>query len=290
MMNNQKTLANIPRQFDNLEMDKLHIGANQMRTRDTDAGIEELAKSIETVGLLEPIVVVPNNVNEYEIITGQRRFLACERLGWDSIPAMILERKPDNIESLTISVTENLLRRDPSEQDYIDACTKLHDHYGSVEIVSKMTGLSQYYVNQYVKAPQLSESLRRKYNNGDINLKTALAVNDASRLDSGKNEEFGDLIAEKIIRSGMGQQQAVNFAKAAQKEANRIGVEAITEEVFDRLVKPKPQRTLPIQLETETDDALSKFAETEGTGRKYAGNMLITEGLQSKGYLDREED
>ena len=85
-----KSLADISRHFDNLPMDKLHIGKGQMRTKNTDAGIDDLAASINKVGLPEPIVVIPSetNASEYEIVTGQRRFLAFQHLEKETIPAI----------------------------------------------------------------------------------------------------------------------------------------------------------------------------------------------------------
>ena len=53
-----------------------------------DAGIEDLAKSINEKGLINPIVVLDRNGN-YELIAGKRRYIACQLLGWETIPALI---------------------------------------------------------------------------------------------------------------------------------------------------------------------------------------------------------
>ena len=70
-----KTVRDIP-------LDDLVIGKAQVRKRDVGKDIDELAESIRVVGLLEPIVVAPaDKPGKFEIITGQRRFLAHQLLG-----------------------------------------------------------------------------------------------------------------------------------------------------------------------------------------------------------------
>ena len=63
--------------FIDIPLNQLEIGKSQVRLSDVGKGIEELADSIKKVGLLEPIVVGPQNSNgKYEIILGQRRFFS----------------------------------------------------------------------------------------------------------------------------------------------------------------------------------------------------------------------
>ena len=63
--------------FKEIPLDDLVIGLGQVRTRDVAKEVDELADSISQVGLLEPIVVCSTEVEgKYEIVTGQRRFLA----------------------------------------------------------------------------------------------------------------------------------------------------------------------------------------------------------------------
>src|SRR6266436_2396489 len=54
-----------------------------------DSSIEDLAGSIKEKGLLNPVMVRLTSSGGYEIVAGQRRFLACQKLGWSNIPALI---------------------------------------------------------------------------------------------------------------------------------------------------------------------------------------------------------
>jgi ParB family chromosome partitioning protein len=103
------------------------IGEAQVRLRDVGKEIDELAESISKIGLLEPIVVYEAETpGKFEIVTGQRRFLAHQELKKPTIMAAILDGKVDEAEAKVISVTENLVRRDLNSNDLIDTCTYLY--------------------------------------------------------------------------------------------------------------------------------------------------------------------
>ena len=83
----------------------LIIGKGQVRVRDVGKDIDELADSIKKQGLLQPIVVCESDEpGKYEILTGQRRFLAHKVLQLEKITACILDEKVDEIEAKLISV------------------------------------------------------------------------------------------------------------------------------------------------------------------------------------------
>jgi len=76
--------------------------------------LAELASSIEASGLLQPVVVRPRN-GKYELIAGERRWRAVQRLGWSKIPAVIKEA--DDQALLTLALIENLQRDNLSPID-----------------------------------------------------------------------------------------------------------------------------------------------------------------------------
>ena len=79
-------------EFKEIPLGDLIIGLGQVRTREVARDINELADSIAQVGLLEPIVVCPTQIEgKYEIITGQRRFLAHSELNKETIWAAVLD-------------------------------------------------------------------------------------------------------------------------------------------------------------------------------------------------------
>jgi ParB family transcriptional regulator, chromosome partitioning protein len=86
-----------------------HVMPNpyQPRTQVDEATLVELTSSIEASGLLQPVVVRPRN-GKYELIAGERRLRAVQRLGWTKIPAVV--RDVDDPTLLTLALIENLQR------------------------------------------------------------------------------------------------------------------------------------------------------------------------------------
>jgi len=96
---------------DKVKVDTMKIEANPFQPRKVfdETGLEELAQSIQTQGLLQPIAL--RQVGErYQIIAGERRFRAALRLGWNEIPAQIHEA--DDRQMAELALTENIQRRD----------------------------------------------------------------------------------------------------------------------------------------------------------------------------------
>jgi ParB family transcriptional regulator, chromosome partitioning protein len=92
----------------------------QPRSQITEADLIELTASIEASGLLQPVIVRPRD-GKYELIAGERRWRAVQRLGWAKIPAVV--RDVDDQTLLTLALIENLQRNDLSA---IDEATGYH--------------------------------------------------------------------------------------------------------------------------------------------------------------------
>ena len=121
----------------------LVIGKGQVRVKDVGKEIDELADSIQIMGLLEPIVVAPaDKAGKFEILTGQRRFLAHKQLKLPTISAAVLSQKVDESTAKAISVTENLVRRDISQKEKIDACTSLEPVINFIPLFALGYGIS----------------------------------------------------------------------------------------------------------------------------------------------------
>ena len=167
-------------EYEDIPLVNLEIGMSQVRLSGVDNEIDELADSIKKNGLLEPILVGPRDDNgKYEIILGQRRVLAHERLGLETIKAGILSEHVSEIEAKVLSVTENLIRRPLSRKDLIDVCTHLHRHYGSMRDVADETGLPYEKVRIYVKYERLIPELKEVVNRSEATLEAALRTQDA---------------------------------------------------------------------------------------------------------------
>jgi len=92
-------------------LEKIDAGENPLRLEGKNKGIDELADSISRIGLINPLVVVPDG-EHYGLIAGHRRFAACKRAGLKKVQVRIIEG--DQREICEIALAENLFRKDLS--------------------------------------------------------------------------------------------------------------------------------------------------------------------------------
>jgi ParB family chromosome partitioning protein len=116
-----------------LPMTSLRPNPYQPRTRMDESELADLASSMEASGLLQPIVVRPHD-GGFELIAGERRWRAAERLGWARIPAVVKE--VDDRTLLTLALIENLQRDDLSPIDEASGYRRLGEEFqlGHAEI------------------------------------------------------------------------------------------------------------------------------------------------------------
>ena len=265
-------------EFTDIPLNLLEIGKSQVRLSEVGKGIEELADSISKVGLLEPIVVAPQRANgKYEIILGQRRFLAHLELGLETIKAGILDEHVEEIEAKVLSVTENLMRRDLNRKDLIDVCTYLYKQYGTIKDVTTETGLPYNKVREYVKYDRLAPELKELVDNSEVDLKAALRAQDASSTSGEFKPQEAVTLAKEL--SGMSYAQQ----KKVQKELEEDPTESV-DTVIDRAKGSGKVIQLVVTLGQQAHISLQSFADDEGTGLGDAAVQLIEEGLVSKGY------
>lgn len=263
-----------------LPLKDLVIGKGQVRLRDVKKDVTELADSIRKIGLLEPIVVCPaDKPGKYEIITGQRRFLAHQELKKETILAAILDEKVDETTAKVISISENLVRRDLNRRDLIDACTALFRRYGTIQAVCDETGLPRSKVTEYVKYDRLEPKLRKLVDNGEVELKAALRAQDAAALSGDmKDEEAVKLAKEMSTMSGV--QQAKLVKQIGEEPASSVDELIEAAKTGDKLTQ------IIVTLGAAAHQALSTYAKDQATTLDDAARTLIEGGLSSEGLLE----
>ncbi len=184
-----------------LPVDRLVVSPQQARTRGIERDLDELVENIRVHGQLEPVIVapVPGSDERYEIIAGQRRWLAMQRLGAETIYAAILSEAVDEATASVLSVSENLVRRDLDPKDLIDACTRLYHKYGSIKAVSEELGLPYNNVRSYVKFDRLRPELKKRVEAGDLDVKGAIRIEDhfgEEQVDEGEIEQIVKEVSE----------------------------------------------------------------------------------------------
>ena len=261
-------------EYRELPLADLLIDRGQVRTRNVDREVDALAESIRRQGLLQPIVVCQaEQEGKWEILSGQRRYLAHKLLKRKAINTAVLDTRVDEAEAKAISITENLVRRNLSGPELIDGITFLYNKYGNAKAVHEATGIPYPDVRQYVKYPRLSAGLKKLVEKGDVDLKVALGAQDLAERRGGKAGER-ELARLAKGMDAMSRAQRARFVKAAASSEASIdellaGAEAPAEEVSQIIV------TLPKAAHA----ALQARAKEQGVTQDEAAAAILVEHL-----------
>lgn len=262
-------------------MSKLELARGQVRQRSVGKEIDELADSIERVGLLQPIVVCPTDNGEgYEILLGQRRFLACQELGKSKIRAAILDEKVSQTEAKILSVTENLVRRDLDTKDKIDVCSELYKKYGSIEAVKDETGLPRRKIRQYVKYPRLMDELKDLVDTHEVSVDTALRAQDAA-------EVSGDVDPDEAVELAKEMEPMSGAQKRKIVEDREKNPDSDVDDVIEHAKTGGKITQVNVTLTANVHQSLKDFAHDADSSMNDAAASLIEEGLIERGALDR---
>jgi ParB family chromosome partitioning protein len=154
----------------------------QPRTRIEEPALAELAQSMEASGLLQPVVVRAQG-GGYELIAGERRWRAAQRLGWSKIPAVV--KDVDDRTLLTLALIENLQRDDLSPIDEAAGYRRLGEefHLGHAEI-ARVVGRDRSTVANLLRLLQLPNEVQTMLHDGRLSEghgRALLGVSDGER-------------------------------------------------------------------------------------------------------------
>ncbi len=151
-----------------IEISKLGLSEFNVRKNLEVSALDNLANSIKENGLLQPILVKIKNKTKFELIAGQRRLLACKKLGWEKIPAIIFE-KVDDRKALTFSTVENLQRVDLNPIDKMNAFRAIYEMYNRDIIkTAQATSYSKQTIRKYLNLKGLSKPIKEEILKGGI--------------------------------------------------------------------------------------------------------------------------
>lgn len=175
------------------------IQANPRQPRlvfDEDA-LRELAASIETVGLLQPILVRPDPSGQgFELVAGERRFRCVQRLGWDTVPALV--RHTEDADLLRDALLENLHRADLNPLEEAAAYQQLLADLGCTqEELSLRIGRSRPQISNTIRLLRLPAGVQRRVAAG------VLSQGHARALLALPDEAAMEALAARIVAEGL---------------------------------------------------------------------------------------
>ena len=141
--------------------------ARQPRRTFDQARLAELAESIRTRGLLQPIVVTPLAGGSFELVAGERRLRAAQMVALETIPALV--RDTDDWERLDLALAENMSRVDLNAVEEARACAMLVDDLGlTKQEVGRRVGRSRVAISNLIRLLDLPEEALELIERGDL--------------------------------------------------------------------------------------------------------------------------
>ena len=176
-----------------IDLDEVHRSPHQPRIHIPDEGIEELAASIESQGLMQPIVVRPRAGGGYELIAGERRWRAAQRAGVGRIQAIV--REVDDSQAMAMALIENIQREALTPLEEATGLRRLLEEFGMThEEAADAVGKSRPAVSNLLRLLDLGEVARELLQSGDIEMGHARAL---LPLDEVAQARIARLAAEK---------------------------------------------------------------------------------------------
>jgi len=178
-----------------------------------ERNLEDLTNSIKERGMIQPIIVRKSNddKSKYEIIAGERRWIAAQRAGLHNVPVVITEA--DDLKSLEFAIVENVQRHDLNPLEEAQGYKRLINEFSyDQEKVSKFIGKSRSYIANSLRLLTLPEDVIRLIEN------QKLTAGHAKMLVGLENASF---VATKIIDKKLSVRQTENFVKIFKK-TNKI--------------------------------------------------------------------
>jgi ParB family transcriptional regulator, chromosome partitioning protein len=138
----------------------------QPRTHVDEDGLVELAASIQASGLLQPVIVRARN-GQYELIAGERRWRAIQRLGWAKIPAVVKE--VDDQTLLTLALIENLQRDDLNAIDVAAGYQRLTDDFKLPQVeIARLVGRNRSTIANLLRLLKLPAEVKTLVQQGKL--------------------------------------------------------------------------------------------------------------------------
>jgi ParB family chromosome partitioning protein len=233
-----------------LSVNALQRGKFQPRDDIDPDTLNELANSITSQGVIQPLVVRKVTYDKYEIIAGERRWRAAKIAGLDEVPVIV--REIDDQVALAIGLIENIQRESLTPLEEARALQKLIEDFKMThEEISHVVGRSRSAVSNLIRLLQLNESVKQLLGSGKIEMGHARAL-----LPLKEDQQLE--VANQVIQRSLSVRQ--------------------TEELVKRVLNPKPKKSTEVDPHiTSLMQSLSKTldSKTEIKQNNNKGKIII---------------
>ena len=203
-------------QKNHLSISELTPNKYQPRKIFDEDNLEDLTNSIRERGMIQPIIVRKSNDDsfKFEIIAGERRWLAAQRAGLHNVPVVVTEA--DDLKSLEFAIVENVQRHDLNPLEEAQGYKRLIDEFSyDQDKVSKFIGKSRSYISNSLRLLTLPDDVIKLIESQKI------TAGHAKILVGLENASF---VASKIIEKKLSVRQAENFVKIFKNKKQKLSI------------------------------------------------------------------
>jgi ParB family chromosome partitioning protein len=191
-----------------LPIELIKPNPNQPRTKIDPEALAGLSSSIETNGIVQPLLVRPLADGSYELIAGERRWRAAQAAGLEKVPAVV--RDQELAERLQVALIENMVREDLNPVDEARACAALVDELGlSKEELARRVGRSRPAVSNLIRLLDLPDEALELLESGE------LSEGHGKALLSADGNDVRRRLARDAARGGWSVRETENRVKLA---------------------------------------------------------------------------
>jgi ParB family chromosome partitioning protein len=236
-----------------LPVARIRPGRYQPRTKMDQQALAELAASIRSQGLMQPLLVRPVDRDRYELVAGERRWRAAQMAGLDEVPALVREI-PDDA-ALAMSLIENIQRENLNPMEEAAGLQRLVDEFKMThEQAADAVGRSRSATTNLLRLLKLPRPIQEMLMEGALEMGHARAL---LALDGARQIELGKRVAAKGL--------SVRDTEALVQQQLRGGPGARRRKSVDRDLA---------RLEEEASERLGTTVEIRA-GRKGTGKLLV---------------
>lgn len=243
-----------------ISVDLIDPNPYQTRRQINEASLAELAESVRVSGVVQPVVLRPAANGRFQLVAGERRWLASKRAAKLTVPAVV--RQISNEQAMEITIIENLQREDLNAMEQARAFERLGREFGlTQEQIAARTGKDRASISNFIRLLKLPESLQEALERGTIS--------------------FGH---------GRALIGLVGFPEQLEKAANEVIARHLsvrqTEELAARLLQPapeEPQKQKTVVLDPNVREAQRTLERSLGVkveiqDRKGKGKIILRYG------------
>ncbi len=236
-----------------LDIDRIHRGRYQPRQNFDQQSLQQLADSIRSQGIVQPIIVRPEG-DHFELVAGERRWRAAQIAGLQKIPAVI--RNLDSKSAAAIALIENIQREDLNPLEEAQALMRLIDEFDLThQQVADSVGRSRASVSNLLRLLDLADPVKDQLNRGLLDMGHARALLALIRHDQIE-------VANIVVNRGLSVRETETLVKQTLKGVVKKSVPVETDPDIRR-------------LETRISEKLGAAVKIK-SGKQGAGKLIVS--------------